>query len=386
MINKKIITIAVSAVLILALAGVGIYGAVTSGNKGNDETTVSTQDGVSQDSSAVTPSGEGDTVQSTAPDETLAQQILGKWTDSANMSGYAFYEDGTVEVTYVNLTVPIVNIPINGTAKGVYTLEGDKLTTKFSIYSATIEDSFTVKIEKNILSMYNLEERETSTYSRASEDTTTAATNPTSSTLQADVDGTDIIGSWINSDGTVKYKFNTDGTAKVSFKDAEVPDIGETPVTGSYSGVYMIIDDEITIQYTAEGKKITEKYTFAAAKNSLSLKKGRDTTLFVREGTTFSPSTEGELLGKWMDGANMSGYEMLEGGVVKVTYVNFTVPVINMPINGTYTGSYTVEDNQITMNYSIYGNSITNKFTFSIENNVLTLIDEEGDTSTYIKQ
>ena len=71
------------------------------------------------------------TVASTAPTSTtdasdvLSEQIIGKWRDSADMSGFEFFSDGTVEITYVNLTVPIINIPVNGTTKGIYTLEGD---------------------------------------------------------------------------------------------------------------------------------------------------------------------------------------------------------------------------------------------------------------------
>ncbi|MBQ8504137.1 MAG: hypothetical protein IJ491_07660 [Clostridia bacterium] len=379
MLNKKIITIAVSAVLILALAGVGIYGVVTSGN-GNDVTVTQTEG--SNDASDTTSQGGADTtsaeITTYEPESQLAELILGKWTDSANMSGYHFYMDGTVEMTYVNLTVPIINVPINGTSKGVYTLDGDKLTTKFSIYSATIDNTYIVSVENNTLSMYNIEEGETATYARASADTSTTATAQGETTAASseggNVDGTELVGSWVNSDGTVGYSFNKDGTAKITI-DGE-----------SFSGVYMTVEDEITLQYTAGERKITEKYTYTVSKNSLSLEDGKDTILLVRKGTTFSPSSENELLGIWRDGANMSGYEFLEGGVAKVTFVNFTIPVINMPINGTFTGSYAVSGDEITVNYSIYGNSITDKFTFSVNDNVLSLVDDEGETSTYLKQ
>lgn len=385
MFNKKIVTIAVSAVLVMALAGVGIYGAVTSGNKTDvDVTTESTGVSVS-DSTATAPADGQDTTQqaeTTAPAPDLATLILGKWTDSANMSGYCFYADGTVEVTYVNLTVPIINIPVNGTAKGVYTLDGDRLTTKFSIYTATIEDTFTAKVENNMLSLYNLEELETSTYARAAEaETTTAATTAVTSaaevsdtTAEVVADGTEFIGSWINSDGNLGYTFNKDGTAKVLYYGDE------------FSGVYMTDGDSITIQYTGAEGKVTKTYTFTASKNNLSLVSDGDTTLFVRRGTADSPAQSNALLGKWSDGANMSGYEFKEGGVVVITYVNFTVPVVNMPINGSYTGSYSISGDQVTLNYSIYGNSITDKFAFTVKDNVLSFIDEDGEVSTYLKK
>lgn len=96
----------------------------------------------------------------------LAEALLGKWTDSAGMSGYEFFSDGSVNMTYVNLAS--FNIPFDGTAKGVYTLEGDVLTVKFSIYSATIQNTYKIKVEGNVLTMFNTQEYATSTYSRVS--------------------------------------------------------------------------------------------------------------------------------------------------------------------------------------------------------------------------
>ncbi len=378
--SKKIIVIAVSAVLVLALAGVGIYGAVTSADKPADETTTAIAQGADVTVTETEQDGSTGTttpVSTTDPGAALAEAILGKWTDSANMSGYHFYEDGTVEMTYVNLTVPIINVPINGTSKGMYTLEGDKLTTKFSIYSATIENTYTVKVENNMLSMRDHEDGETATYARATADATSSAVSGTTTAVTSpsgSADDSELVGSWVNSDSTEKYVFNTDGTVAITLDDK------------TYNGVYMIIDDTLTVQYSVKSKKVTDKYTFTTSKNTLSLEKDGDTTLLIRSGTTFAPSSNNSLLGIWRDGANMSGYEFLEGGVAKVTFVNFTIPVLNMPINGTFTGSYSVSGDKLTVNYSIYGNSINDSFTFSVKDNVLTLVDGEGETSTYLKQ
>lgn len=96
----------------------------------------------------------------------LSQALLGKWTDSAGMSGYEFLPGGSVNMTYVNLAQ--FNIPFDGTAKGMYTLEGDTLTVKFSIYAATIKNTYKISIDGNTLSMFNIEEYATSTYTRVS--------------------------------------------------------------------------------------------------------------------------------------------------------------------------------------------------------------------------
>lgn len=322
------------------------------------------------------------TTEPTAPPTPLSELILGQWTDSANMSGYAFYADGMVEMTYVNLTVPVINIPINGVSKGTYTLDGDKLTTKFSIYSATIENRYTVSVENNSLSMKDHEDGETATYQRAS----TPDTSVQSSTKEAtQVD--EIVGSWVNDSSTVRYAFSDDGTLKVAFSDAKVASISTEILNGEYTGVYLTDGTSIIIQFTVDGQKITRKCDFSVSKNTLSLTdETGDTNLYVREGTALVTPGSGSLVGKWSDSTGMSGYEFKEGGVVVITYVNFTVPVVNIPINGSFTGSYSISGNKVTVSYSVYGNSMVDTYEYSVSGNSLTLKAEDGNISTYIKK
>lgn len=96
----------------------------------------------------------------------LVTDILGKWMDSAGMSGFEFMEGGRVSCTYVDLAQ--FGVPFDGKATGLYTLEGDTLTIKFSIYTATIKKVYRASISGNELSLYDLEEHETSTYARVS--------------------------------------------------------------------------------------------------------------------------------------------------------------------------------------------------------------------------
>ncbi len=322
------------------------------------------------------------TTETTVPPTPLSELILGQWTDSANMSGYAFYADGTVEMTYVNLVVPIINIPINGTSTGTYTLDGDKLTTKFSIYSATIENKYTVSVVNNSLSMKDHEDGETATYQRASATATTVAGTTKEA---ADVD--EIVGSWINDNSTVRYAFNDDGTLKVTFSNAKVASISTSVLNGEYTGVYLTDGTSIIIQFTVDGQKVTKKCDFSVSKNTLSLTdETGNTDLYVREGTAIVTPGSGDLIGKWSDSTGMSGYEFKEGGVVVITYVNFTVPVVNIPINGSFTGSYSINGNKITISYSIYGNSIVDTFDYTVNGNSLSLKADDGNVSTYIKK
>ena len=144
----------------------------------------------------------------------------------------------------------------------------------------------------------------------------------------------------------------------------------------------------VTIQFLLDGEKVTLEYTFTVSRNTLSLTdKNNETTLFVRAGTGASTyATAEDLLGKWHDSTNTNGFTFKEGGIVDLTLVNFTVPVINMPINGTYTGTYSVEGDQLTIRYSAFGKAITDVYTFSVENNALVLTNvENGKVSTYMK-
>ncbi len=306
-----------------------------------------------------------------APKE-LSELILGKWTDSANMSGFEFFSDGTVEITYVNLTVPVINIPVNGKTKGTYTLEGDKLTTRCTIYSATIEYNYTVSVNGNNLSLTDLEDLETTTYMRKTEtaETTTKVKETTLPPTKNNAGYDDeIIGSWENSKGE-KYEFDYDGEVEITAGGKE------------YDGIYIAEGGKITLQYKKNGSKVTEKYTYTVRKNSLTLKGEDGEIQLVREGTNnVATGSEDDLLGTWRDSADMSGFQFKPGGLCEITYVNLTIPVVNIPINGTFTGSYTVKGNKLTITVSIYGNPIVDEYEYSVSGNTLTLKNTDSNNA-----
>lgn len=101
------------------------------------------------------------------------KKLLGKWMDSSNMSGYEFQEEGIVELTYANFTVPIVNIPFTGSVKGTYSLgEDDTLTITYSIYSKSITKTYTYSIEDSSLTLVDKESGDRSVYIRQADSTT----------------------------------------------------------------------------------------------------------------------------------------------------------------------------------------------------------------------
>ncbi len=97
-----------------------------------------------------------------------------------------------------------------------------------------------------------------------------------------------------------------------------------------------------------------------------------------------------QLVAKWTDSNNLSGYDFHDDGTVDITYINFTVPIVNMPFNGTVNGSYTTEKvddvNYVTLNYTIWSKTIQKKYKYEVNDASLTLTDPDNDSSTvYIR-
>ena len=323
--------------------------------------------------------------ESTTAAPTLQELLVGKWMDSAQMSGYEFFSDGTVTVTYVNLTVPVIDLPINGTANGTYTVTGNTLNVKFSIYAKTISKNFEVSVvPQSELTLKNIEDGEVSTYAyvKKQESTSLSTTTPPAQV----VNGSEIVGVWANGDSSIKYGFNNDSTVDISFNKGRMSSVSSGELNGSYKGIYMTNGNKLTVQFMMNESKVTQELTYSVSGNTMSLTESSgETTLLVRGGSGYnSSSAASDLIGKWTDGANMSGFNFKQGGSVDVTYVNFTIPVINMPINGTYGGTYSVSGGRVTVNFSIYGKAIINSYEFAVAGDTLTLKNvEDGEITTY---
>ncbi len=380
----KIIIALVAAIVTVGCVGIGINSVKT--DEGETNATAST-------SAETVTSAETTAMSTTAvPAKSLAEQILGKWMDSAGMSGYEFFSDGRVAITYANLEG--FNIPFDGTAdNGVYTLEGNRLTVKYSIYTATIDKKYEISIDGDTIYMKDLEDFETATYRRVTTseaettEATTVATTTQTTTASQSSEG-DLIGSWTNTEKGVKYHFKTDGSVDIYLNNVVLPALGTEKISTTLTGAYSVSAGVLTLQYSLFGTLMSSDYSFEVSKNTLKLTdESGECVVYSRAGTDFSPVDESELLGTWRDGVDMSGYEFKEDGIVKITFVNLTIPVIDFPVNGTFTGSYEVESNEITLSYSIYGNTISNTYTFEINGNVLTMTNKkDGNVSTYIKK
>ena len=354
------ILIAIIALGVAALCvGLG-YTAVTNGS--DKTTTMATVNPTIEPTTQVT------TTETTTEKElTLAELLIGKWSDSAGMSGFEFFENGKASFTYANLNALGLNFD-GKVENGTYTLDGDKLNIAYSIYTATIDKTYKISIENDVLEMYDIEELKTSKYVR------TDRLDNVETTTGVSVSD-ELFGSWENKSLSKTYKFTDDGKVIVAI-DGE-----------GFDGVYITEDTSITIQYTAYGKKIIEKYNFAVTRTNLSLTDEQGTFNFERMGTSSNVTYDEDLLGVWRDSANLSGYEFKEGGVVSVTFVNITIPVIDVPVNGTFTGGYEVKDGVLSLTYYIYGKEIKGSYTYEISGNSLKMRNiKDNNLSTYIKQ
>lgn len=376
--STKIIIAVIAATLVVCLSVViGVSIANKNKTPGGESST--------DPNASVSVSSSAETTESTTAAPTLSEMLVGKWMDSAKMSGYEFFSDGTVTVTYVNLTVPVIDLPINGTANGTYTVNGNTVQIKFSIYAKTISRTFEASVvPENELTLKNTKDGEVSTYSfvKKDEGTTALTTTPPAQTIS----GGEIVGVWENGDASIKYGFNNDSTVDISFNKGKMSSVSSEVLNGTYKGIYMTNEGKLTVQFMMNEKKVTQELSYSISGNTMSLTESSgETTLLVRGGSGYnSSSSASDLVGKWTDGANMSGFNFKQGGSVDVTYVNFTVPVINMPINGTYAGTYSVSGGRVTVNFSIYGKTVINSYEFSVAGDTLTLKNvESGDITTY---
>ena len=352
------------AILAVGIAAVCVGMGYTAVKNGKDDTTTVVT--VSSSSTAPATTTETVTETTTVKEPTLNELLLGKWSDSAGMSGFEFFSDGKVSFTYANLES--LGIGFDGKAdNGTYTLEDNKLTIAYSIYTATIDKTYEITISGDELKMYDTEDKRTSIFVRTDEFIEPSTTGISVSD--------ELLGSWESKPLSKTYKFSNNGKVVVAV-DGE-----------DFDGAYVTEGNKVTIQYTAYNKRLTEKYTYAVTTNTLSLTDEQGTFTYNRMGTGSNQSQDSDILGLWRDSANLSGYEFKEGGVVSVTYVNITIPVIDVPVNGTFTGGYEIEDGVLSLTYYIYGKKISDSYTYDISGNTLKLKNTEtGNISTYIKQ
>ena len=84
------------------------------------------------------------------------------------------------------------------------------------------------------------------------------------------------------------------------------------------------------------------------------------------------------------------GYEFKENNAVTITFMDITVPIVNLPYKGEVEGTYQITKRDdgnyyVTIIYTIFATSITKDYMFTIEGNALTLTDvADGSVKVYM--
>ncbi len=106
--------------------------------------------------------------------------------------------------------------------------------------------------------------------------------------------------------------------------------------------------------------------------------------------TACAKSPEKAILGSWRDSTQTMGYEFKENNAVTVTFLDITVPIVNLPYKGTVEGTYQITKRDdgnyyVTITYTVFATSVTKDYMFTVEGNALTLTDvQDGKVVVYM--
>lgn len=89
---------------------------------------------------------------------------------------------------------------------------------------------------------------------------------------------------------------------------------------------------------------------------------------------------EKQILGSWRDSTQTMGYEFKENNLVTVTFLDITVPIVNLPYKGTVEGTYQITkrddgNHYVTITYTVFATSVTKDYMFKVDGSALTLTD-----------
>lgn len=93
--------------------------------------------------------------------------------------------------------------------------------------------------------------------------------------------------------------------------------------------------------------------------------------------------TKNPLEGTWISTSDRGSYTFREDGSVKIYYPGDKLPVLETSYNGSLDGTYAYDKSEevLSITLKIYSKEITARYTYSIEDNTLTLTDTETDKS-----
>ncbi len=93
--------------------------------------------------------------------------------------------------------------------------------------------------------------------------------------------------------------------------------------------------------------------------------------------------TRNPLEGTWISTSDRGSYTFREDGSVKVYYPGDKLPVLETSYNGSLGGTYAYDksENEVAITLKVYSKEITSHYTYTVEDNTLTLTDLQNDKS-----
>lgn len=268
---KRIIIVLISVLVVAASMGTGFIIAKKTGQKSENIAESTQQTSASELSGETEASDEPSTTvlqsgsESSNSEKTL---LLGMWTDNANFSGYEFFEDGTMKVTYFNMSLLNLDDIIDGTYTGTYKIDGDKLIIYYTIYSKAVEKTYTFSVDEKTLTLK--EGGDEAVYVRKGAETAMESVDKA------------LLGKWkSNLSG---YEFKDTGIVTITYINLESMGI-KLPISGTADGVYTLNGDEVTIKYSIYSGVIEKTYKYSIDGNILTMtEKGTsDTGTYIKE-------------------------------------------------------------------------------------------------------
>ena len=187
--------------------------------------------------------------------ENISDLLIGAWIDNANFSGYEFFEDNTMKVTYFNMASIGLEDVIEGTYAGTYTLDGNRLTVSYTIYSKAVTKSYKVKADENTLTLTD-ESGDEAIYVR--KDASSKMENADS----------DLLGAWMSN--LSGYEFKDTGVVTITYIDLSLMGIN-LPISGKVDGIYTLKGDNLTIKYSIYSGVIEKNYKYFVNGDTLTL-------------------------------------------------------------------------------------------------------------------
>ena len=94
------------------------------------------------------------------------------------------------------------------------------------------------------------------------------------------------------------------------------------------------------------------------------------------------PDPKKALVGSWRDSAGILGFDFNEDGTGNIVAADFTLPIINISLKGTYEMTYTVETDEndvTTLHISFtFAVPVNLDFTITVDGDILRLSHESG--------